>query len=594
MRIVSAILGVVLLARLAAAQEATARLTADSIYTDEAAEVRVVFGDAEVSIEKLVLTVPEGFRAEGPFGGMRRISMMNGERTSSLEFGFRVVPPPTAEGSFTIGPIVAEIAGKPALTVPVGTLAVGRRPAAAVLFTAEAAPPGGPVGAPFLLRYKILYSGELFLDEDGFGQVRNPSGLTRLSLPILADRRVRVEEGAAAPGATALRIDENTTIHVVEGSEKTPGGLFRTLSFTFKVTPLEAAEIPLAGEAGLAIVSGKERQQDFFGRVRIVPVGREQRAAAANVVYRVEPLPEAGRPTGFNGAVGRYAIAADAAPREVNAFDPVTVTVKVPGDGLLDRLALPRFSDFPEIARDFEVDPDTDPGKVEGGAKTFKVVLRPRSAAVTALPPLPFPYYDPLARRYETARSAAIPLVVHEVRTVRPEESVGPAVPAAGGAPAGPILPLTAVAANYDALSGGSGRLAPQAPLLTPGFLALLAAPPIAAAAAFLLAAARSRRRGAPRGTPLARALSGVRDVGSPEEAATAFARYFAEKLHLPGGELTTAELKTALAARLVDEKVAERVAKVHEEIVAARFAGGGRAPSGWADALREVDRCLP
>ncbi|MCU0727515.1 MAG: hypothetical protein MUE73_17290, partial [Planctomycetes bacterium] len=380
---------------------------------------------------------------------------------------------------------------------------------------------------------------------------------------------------------------------VTEGSAQEEAGLYRTLEFALKVTPLEAGEVPIGGEVGLALVAGRERRQDFFGRVVLVPSGKEHRSDAGAAVYRVEPLPAQGRPAGFTGAVGRYAIAATASPVDVNAFDPVEVAVTVTGDGLLDRLSLPRYSDFPEIARDFEIDADADPGKVEGGEKRFRVVFRPRSAAVTALPALPFPYYDPAAKRYEVARSAPIPLVVHEVKTVRPEEAVGPAVPAGGAAPAGPVRALVGIAANYDRLSGESGRLAPPPPLFTPGFITLLAVPPLLAGLAFLVAA-RRRRGGTVRGSALGRALDPVREPESAEEAAGAFARYFAEKLSLPGGELTTAELGTALSARLVPPEVAGRILAAHERIVSARFAGGGGAPAGWADALREVDRCLP
>jgi hypothetical protein len=592
-RTVISLLAILGFAAFAAAGEPSARLVPEAIWTDQAAEVRIVFPDADLDITKLSLAVPPGFRVEGPFGGARRISVVNGVRESSVEFGFRVMPPADADGTFPIGPVTAEIRGQASLVVAVGELRVGRRPAAAVRFTVEAVPPSGPVGAPVLLRYRVLYSGEPFLNEDAFGQASNPLGLTRLVLAVLGDNRVRVEEGPASPGAASLRIRDDFSIHVTAGSATVDGGLWRTLEFSLKAIPLEPGDVPIGGEVGLALVAGKERRQDFFGRVVLVPSGKEHRASAGEVFYRVAPLPVEGRPAGFTGAVGRFRITATASPTEVNAFDPVEVSVIVSGDGLLDRIALPRFGDFPEIARDFEVDADTDPGKVEGGEKRFRVVMRPRSASVTALPALPFPYFDPAASSYEVARSAPIPLTVHEVRTVRPEEAVGPALPAGGEAPSGPVRPLAGIAANYDRLSGGSGRLAPPPPLFTPGFAALLAVPPLLAGLAFLLAS-RRRRGGAPRGTALGRALGTVRDAASAEEAAAAFGRYFAEKLALPDGELTTSELGTALAARMVPAEIAGRVLAMHERIVAARFAGGGGAPEGWAEALREVDRCLP
>jgi hypothetical protein len=290
--------------------------------------------------------------------------------------------------------------------------------------------------------------------------------------------------------------------------------------------------------------------------------------------------------------VGRFTIEAGPEPREVNAFDPIEVTVKVRGQGVLSRIALPRWSAFPEITADFEIDSDVDPGEVVEDAKVFKVVLRARSSAVTALPALPLPYYDPWQRRYETARSDPVPLTVRDVKTVRPEDAVGAPVGPAPG-PREPLGRLLGVGANFETLEETTGVLAASPPLLTPGFLVLLLAPPILAALLLLVDVRRSRPRDVPKGTPLSRAVAGLRAGPAADGSADLLAGYFRERLDLGAGEITTAEIERALTARSVDPALVARVVEVHDALVAARFAGGAGAPAGLEEVIREVDRCL-
>ncbi len=581
-----------------AQDDITARLREGFVYNDGVARVRVEIGRTSEDIVGASLLVPKGFRVEGPVAGARRTTMINGVSRTVTEIGFRIFPPATAMGEYPIGPVRLEKRSGAVIEIPVGPVKVGRRPEQGVKIEVEAEPSGGPVLMPFLVRYRVLYSGQVDEAEDAFGSARNPLGLTSLTIPLTRRRDVKIKPGRASPenaGGT-VRLGD-LPLAISRGHREVGGKLYRTLEFTLEVTPLATGSIDLSATVGMSLVTGKNRRRDFLGRIVEVPVAEERRARTGPVSYQVEDLPMKGRPEGFSGAVGHFTIEVDPQPREVNAFDPIEVTVTVRGQGLLERLALPRWSGIPEIARDFELDADLDPGEIVGDAKVFKVVFRARSSRVDRFPSLPFPYFDPRSRSYEVARSDPVPLQVREVKTIRADEAVGapaPAIPADSGSREA-IRPRLGVRANFDTLDTGAKALSAAPELFSTGFTLLLVLPPLLVVSFILMDRARSRPKDAPRGTPLSRALMELRlaeKAESPDRAAEAFAEYFRERALLSPGEITTSELERALLARSVSSEVVQEVTTAHQAFISARFAGGD-PPAELETILREVDRCL-
>jgi len=233
---------------------------------------------------------------------------------------------------------------------------------------------------------------------------------------------------------------------------------------------------------------------------------------------------------------------------------------------------------------------------VDGDAKVFKVTFRPRSSAVTALPALPLPYYDPWKQAYAVALSSPIPLTVHDVKTVRTEDSVGAPGPIAGKtgpAPPARIAARVGIGANYRTLDAGKSRLAARPPLFTGSFLLLLFLPPVLLGAAWIAAALRRRPKGLPRGSPLSAAAAALRRAKTPDAAGVAVAEYLRRRLELPPGEVTRKELARALTARVIAPQVAARLLTHWEALEQARFARGAEVPAGIEETIRELDRCL-
>lgn len=152
----------------------------------------------------------------------------------------------------------------------------------------------------------------------------------------------------------------------------------------------------------------------------------------------VLPVPEAGRPDGFTGAVGRFQIRARLEPNEVPAGEAVALTVEVEGEGNIKAIPPPTLPDLPDIevfAPSESAEVRTTGGRVSG-VKRFTWVLVPREAGRITLPAIEYPYFDPERRTFATARSAELSLAVRgapaphgeatdveEIRPIEPEPS---------------------------------------------------------------------------------------------------------------------------------------------------------------------------
>jgi hypothetical protein len=174
--------------------------------------------------------------------------------------------------------------------------------------------------------------------------------------------------------------------------------------------------------------------QNIFGTT----VPKNITVSSPEAAIKVLPLPTEGRPADFGGAVGTFKISTDISSAKNTAGDPLTLRMHVNGAGNFDRV---ESSMLGGDGRWKTYDPKatfnpTDPTGYRG-EKIFEQPLIAAQPGTHTIPPLNFSYFDPGARRYETAHSA--PLSV----TVAPPADAEPAPPA------------TAVGASADATHGG-------------------------------------------------------------------------------------------------------------------------------------------
>jgi hypothetical protein len=144
---------------------------------------------------------------------------------------------------------------------------------------------------------------------------------------------------------------------------------------------------------------------DLIGRPHDITIRSEP------VTLQVKPLPS-NAPATFSGAVGNFAMTAEANPKSVQVGDPITVTATISGRGNFDRVNAPSIEDdrgwhkYPPSSK-FKQDDDVG----ISGAKTFETVLSPNEKK-QAVPALAFSYLDPVKEQYVTLRSEPVPIQV--------------------------------------------------------------------------------------------------------------------------------------------------------------------------------------
>jgi hypothetical protein len=126
----------------------------------------------------------------------------------------------------------------------------------------------------------------------------------------------------------------------------------------------------------------------------------------------IKPLPSAGRPATFSGAVGDFTLATSAQPTRARIGDPVNMKVEIKGLGNFDRLEHPALSNT-EGWRSYQPTEDTQALDDLGlsAVKTFTFPLVAEKP-VNSLPTVEFSYFDPEAEKYVTLKSSPISIVI--------------------------------------------------------------------------------------------------------------------------------------------------------------------------------------
>ena len=126
------------------------------------------------------------------------------------------------------------------------------------------------------------------------------------------------------------------------------------------------------------------------------------RKALAPLALDVRPLPEAGRPADFSGAVGTsFTLEQTLTPDRVHPGDLVTATYTLTFDGYCPSNAWPRIEHLSTAFRAYE----PKEAAATPTSRTWTQVLVPRTVSATNSPLVSLSYYNPRTRRYELARA---------------------------------------------------------------------------------------------------------------------------------------------------------------------------------------------
>jgi hypothetical protein len=149
--------------------------------------------------------------------------------------------------------------------------------------------------------------------------------------------------------------------------------------------------------------------QNFFG----ASVPKDIDVESPPQELKVLELPAAGRPADFHGAIGTFSIESDISPAKAEVGDPLTLRMRVVGSGNFDRVDstmldhVEQWKTYPPKSTFNSNDPMGHKGE-----KVFEQPLIASKPGVQTLPPLTFSYFDPIAKRYETAHSPPLSVTI--------------------------------------------------------------------------------------------------------------------------------------------------------------------------------------
>lgn len=300
--------------------------------------------------------------------------------------------------------------------------------------------------------------------------------------------------------------------------------------------------------------------------------------------------PVVGRPDYFDedeSPIGTFQTpAVHAEPQELQAEDPLTLTVRITAPGPVQRAPRPpKLEEFPGFKEQFYIAPAGDAAGHQVAEQTweFTYTLRPKSPDVKSIPSFPFVYFTPgflpPQRGYQVRRTAEVPLTVRPRSVVRPEEVQG-------------ALPTSeAPEAVWQLVEGAPVLERPAA--WTPGQLLALGTPglllPPAACLAWFITwrrlypdAARQARQRRSRAARLA--LKALQSAGREDDparrTAAVVADYLRQRHDLPMTEPTPAEVGACLRQMGCPSELVAEAGEFFRTCDAARFAGEAALPA--------------
>jgi BatD DUF11 like domain len=205
--------------------------------------------------------------------------------------------------------------------------------------------------------------------------------------------------------------------------EAIEGGAFVLLTWHSALAAVKPGDFALSAEAPLTVkmntLSAADRAvasrlafpllQSMYNGV----APRDMTIESSPSKLEVLPLPTAGQPENFSGAVGDFQVSSDVSPPTVAAGEPLTLRLHISGAGNFDRVDSTMF-DHLDHWKTYPAKSSFIPSDAVGieGEKVFEQPLIAAQPGEQSIPGLEFSYFNPNTRRYELAQTPAIKVTV--------------------------------------------------------------------------------------------------------------------------------------------------------------------------------------
>ncbi|NHM06062.1 protein BatD [Flavobacterium sp. CYK-4] len=153
-------------------------------------------------------------------------------------------------------------------------------------------------------------------------------------------------------------------------------------------------------------------RRDFFGRVQVMD--DHKRVSAGSKTITVKPLPEAGKPVDFSGAVGKFNFTVTPSKTNLKNGESLDLKVVASGTGNLKLFSLPK----PVVPNSFEMYDPVHNEQVQtplsgmNGRISDSYTIIPQFKGKYPIKPMSFSYFDLSTGKYKTITSPEIMITV--------------------------------------------------------------------------------------------------------------------------------------------------------------------------------------
>jgi len=146
-------------------------------------------------------------------------------------------------------------------------------------------------------------------------------------------------------------------------------------------------------------------------------IGQRLYAVARPINVAVVDVPHEKRPADYIGAFGVFRWEAALTPHQARVGDPMTLTLRLSGQGSTANVRPIDLSANPDVAANFRVHPPTE--EMTDQSCTYTYTIRPLRSGTIEFPPIAVSVFDVNTEQFVSLQSLPIPLEVAEAESVQ-------------------------------------------------------------------------------------------------------------------------------------------------------------------------------
>jgi hypothetical protein len=344
------------------------------------------------------------------------MSVINGNASSSMAYSYDLIA--VKEGTYTIGPATIMVSGKKLSTNPIKIKAV-KGQGVQQNNNAAAQSQNGPNNGVTMHQPGTDIAKSLFIkavvDKSSvyLGEQITLTYRLYTRVPLVGSEPEKLPDLNGFYSQDIKNPDQNVhwRTETYKGVKYNVADMKQSILF-----PEHEGDITIDGMSMFFVVRESAASRDPFDQFFDSYNDVKYKIKSAPVVVHVKPLPQAGKPDGFGGAVGRFSISTGIDKKELKANEPLNYKIRISGTGNL-KLLKPLSPEFPA---DFEkYDPktvDTIAEKESGvsGSRVYTYLLIPRHEGNFNIEAVKFSYFDPSTGKYVTLPTKAFAIKVNK------------------------------------------------------------------------------------------------------------------------------------------------------------------------------------